>query len=279
MKSNLERKITNLVGILVGVILVVVGTGLFLWGTALPQEHEFARELLKSIGGNVVFIGLVSFLWEIFSKRAFVEETLALANMTAQLKNAGIEQVTTEYLSELQWSEWLRAPQKVEFFFTYARTWCNVNSVCLGEIVRMRNRTVHVMLPDPGNPQIVSELARRFTSTPQEVENAIKETKAFFEKLGSRSGEGTVVEIRFAPAPPLFSMYLLGDRAVFSLHSHQSRKGYVPTYVVKHGGLMFGYLEEEYSFLWNSSAVAYTNKAPVPTPPPAEVGTQSGRGG
>ena len=264
MSQHAQRTITTLGGILVSLILTIFGSALLYWGCAIPAEHEFGREMLKSFGSIVVATGMLSFMWELFSKRSFLAESLALANMTIELKNAGIEQVSTQYLNELQWQGMLKASQSLEFFFAYARTWCNVNSVCLGEVLRMKNRTMRVLLPDPTNAQIVSELARRFSSTPQEVETSIKETQSFFEKLGNRAAEGSTLEVRYAPAAPLFSMYLLGERAVFSLYAHQSRKSHVPTYVVKREGLMFKYLEDEFEVLWGKATLVYTSKPATP---------------
>ena len=261
MTLQAQRKVTTLGGILVSLLLTLAGSGLLLWGTALPNDLEFARELLKSIGSIVVSIGALSFMWELFTKRSFLEETLALANMTAELKNAGIERVSNRYLSELQWGEMLKTSPTLDFFFAYARTWCNVNTVSLGEAARMKGRTVRVLLPDPNNPQVVSELARRFHSPGPDIEAAIKETRAFFERLGKRPGEGSVVEVRYVAATPLISIYLFGDRAVFSLHSHQHKAGHVPTCVVKRDGSIYKYLEEEFAFLWQSAAVVFDSRA------------------
>jgi hypothetical protein len=260
MTLQSQRTITTLGGILVSLLLSLTGAGLLFWGTALPAEQGFGRELLKSVGSIMVSIGVLSFMWELFTKRSFLEETLALANMAVELKNAGIERVSNRYLSELQWAEMLTTSHTLDFFFAYARTWCNVNTVSLGEAARLKGRTVRVLLPDPGNPQVVNELVRRFRSTPQDVENAIKETKSFFERLGRRPGEGTVVEIRYVAATPLFSIYLLGERAVFSLHSHRDKAGHVPTCVVKREGSIYRYLEEEFGFLWQSATVVYLSR-------------------
>jgi len=260
MTLQAQRTVTTLGGILVSLLLTLTGSGLLFWGTAISAEHEFGRELLKSLGSIVVSIGALSFMWELFTKRSFLEETLALANMTVELKNAGIERVSNRYLNELQWGEMLKTSHSLDFFFAYARTWCNVNTVSLGEATRLKGRTVRVLLPDPNNSQVINELARRFNSAPEDVESAIKETKTFFERLGRRPGEGTVVEIRYVAAAPLFSIYLLGDRAVFSLHSHQRKAGHVPTCVVKREGLIYRYLEEEFSYLWQTATVVYLSR-------------------
>jgi hypothetical protein len=269
MTLQAQRTVTTLGGILVSLLLSLAGSGLLFWGTALPAEQEFWRELLKSFGSIVVSIGVLAFMWELFTKRSFLEETLALANMAVELKNAGIERVSNRYLSELQWAEMLKTSQSLGFFFAYARTWCNVNTVSLGEAARLKGRTLRVLLPDPDNPQVVNELARRFNSATQDVENAIKETKTFFEKLGRRPGEGTVVEIRYVAATPLFSIYLLGERAVFSLHSHRNKAGYVPTCVVKREGSIFRYLEEEFGSLWQSGTVVFRSRDAKATGEPA----------
>jgi hypothetical protein len=259
-KTHAQRIITTLGGILVSLVLTIFGSALLFWGTAISVDHEFGREMLKSFGSIIVSIGMLAFMWELFTKRSFLEETLALANMTVELKNAGIELVTNHYLGEVQWGEMLKAPPTLDFFFTYARMWCNVNSVSLGEAARMKNRTIRVLLPDPNNAHVVAELARRFNSNPPDVERGIKETTAFFEKLGTRTGEGTSVQVRYTSRVPLFSMYLMGERAVFSLYSHETGKGHVPTYLVKRAGLLYQYLEEEFSFLWNSATVAPTSQ-------------------
>lgn len=268
MTLKAQRTVTTLAGILVSILLSLAGSGLLFWGTALPMEKEFARELLKSVGSILVSIGVLAFLWELFTKRSFLEETLALANMAVELKNAGIERVSNKYLSELQWSEMLKTSHSLDFFFTYARTWCNVNSVSLGEAARLKGRTIRVLLPDPNNPQVIGELARRFNSATQDIENAIKETTSFFEKLGRRPGDGTVVEVRYVAATPLFSIYLLGERGVFSLHSHRSKAGHVPTYVVKREGSIFRYLEEEFGFLWQSATVVNRSQDANANAPP-----------
>jgi hypothetical protein len=263
VKQHAQRTITTLGGILVSLVLTILGSGLLFWGTAIPAEHEFGREILKSFGSIIVSIGMLAFMWELFTKRSFLEETLALANMTIELKNAGIELVSTHYLAEVQWAEMLKAPPTLDFFFTYARMWCNVNSVSLGEAARMKNRTIRIVLPDPNNTQVLAELARRFSSNPADVEKGIRETTAFFEKLGTRTGEGTTVQIRYTTKVPMFSIYLMGERAVFTLYSHETGKGHVPTYVVKRNGVLYEYLEEEFTFLWNTATAAPTNQAPA----------------
>lgn len=260
MSLNHQRTITTLAGVLVSVLITVSGVAILLWGIWLPADPEFVRELVKTLGSALISIGGLSFMWELFSKRTFLEETLALANMTSELKNAGIEQVSNRYLNGLQWAGMIETAQTLDVFFAYGRTWCNVNTVSLGELTHARNRSLRVLLPDPGNPQVISELARRFKSQPKDVEDAINESKSFFERLGRRPGEGTTVEVRLVAATPLFSMYLLGQRAVFSLHSHQQKIGHVPTCVVKREGLIYRYLEEEFAFLWESGTVAFHNK-------------------
>ena len=63
MTLQAQRTVTTLGGILVSLLLTLVGSGLLFWGTALSTEHEFGRELLKSMGSILVSIGALSFMW------------------------------------------------------------------------------------------------------------------------------------------------------------------------------------------------------------------------
>jgi hypothetical protein len=191
---------------------------------------------------------VVSLLWDLMVKRAFLREILAKANLSEDIKRAGIVRVTESYLSGVDWASMFKDAKKIDIFFAYAKTWTNAHAHELEEVARRKNSRIQVVLPDPEDKLVVSELARRFGSKSEEIKKFIYETETRFKKLRefSATKKGGKVYIRFFRGTPQFAFYRFDDKIVLTLYSHErERAPTVPTFVIEKGGTMYGFVHKQ----------------------------------
>lgn len=248
---TLQRKITNLAAWLVSSGVVLLGLVFII--TAPLVSNPILSEILKNIGGTVFGVGVLAFLWEVFTKRGFRQETLSLVNVAASLDKAGVEAIELNYL-EAQWKELFSTAERLDIFYAYGSTWRNTHLIALKDLVARSKMTVRVLFPDPENAPCVAELARRFHGyTLDKLTGLIRDGIRAFEELQTACGKNSKVEIRVTSTSPVYALYLFGVKAVFTMYRHRPGKGQVPTYIVRRQGTMYTFLEEEFKHLWENA--------------------------
>lgn len=265
MAPNLQKTVTNLLGCLVGLLVAGLGFLLICLGHACPSP--LWKEVVKDVGGCLLGIGVLAILWEVFTKRSFREETLAMVNVSATLDKAGVEAIELDYLS-LDWKSLFDSAEKLDVFFAYGGTWRGTHLLQLQNLLTKKGMKLRILLPDPACNDAVAELSRRFVGySTEKAIRVIGESVQTFDELRVKCPQGTTVEVRFTKTTPLFAIYNFGRKAVFTMYRHKPGKGEVPTYIVQRGGTLYGFMENEFDSLWEANA-------PQTTPPASVEGEQ-----
>lgn len=217
---------------------LMVGIGL-LWLAETDGRLEPSttwKAVVNNLGGLTVATALLSAAWELFGKRAFAEEVMAKASLSADVEKSGITHVTDAYLDTVPWNDLMTGASKVDIVVAYANTWRNAHLTRLQLLAKAPGVRVRVFLPDPDDPFTMSLLANRFGKNAGDVESKVREAIHEFGELRQPGGADLQVFVRSGDA--VFSCYRFDGRAVLTLYSHsRERRSAVPTLVVQNGDL------------------------------------------
>ncbi|TAK01993.1 hypothetical protein EPO44_08635 [bacterium] len=208
--------------------------------------YESWQIVARNIGSLCVVSVAITFLWELFGKRAFRDELLAKAGLSQEIRTAGLTKITDSFLRDLDWEPLFRTVSKLDIFFAYGQTWRNTHWEKL-VAAASRGIRVRVVLPDPEHDATVTELAKRFNYTKDRVVELIKGAEKEFSQLGSKSsGAGTTVDIWYLPAAPLLTFYRFDFKAVIALYTHRTERVPVPAFVVESPGTLYNFVRQEF---------------------------------
>lgn len=246
------------------VFIVAIGVAtlgfILLWISAYVdwlKEHEALRTVVRDFGSLLLVIVVITFLWEFWGKRVFLDEVLAKAHISKEISFAGLIKITDSFHSDIDWKAYFRTVDKLDIFFAYGRTWRNTYELELKQVASKENARIRVVLPDPEDEQTVAELARRFNLTPESLKGAIRETEAFFRNLRkSTDARGAQIDIWFLPAAPSFSFYRFDRVAILALYSHRHERAPVPTFICEMGGTLYDYIRKEFDAMIRENGLA-----------------------
>jgi len=250
-KDNVKllQERVNLRILFVALVIAVIGI-LLLYFTAdnnVWVNHKSWQSVIQQIGGLLLVTVAITLLWELIGKRAFLDEILAKAQISKELTFSGLTQITDSFHRGLDWSTYFKSVNKLDIFFTYAKTWRNTHLEDLQGVAARQDARIRVVLPDPEDAQVVHELARRFDYTPENLKALILEAEAYFKNLRDYAGtNGAKVDIWFLPAAPHFTFYRFDRIAIMVLYTHRRERTPVPTFVCEMGGTLYDYIHKEF---------------------------------
>ncbi len=189
-----------------------------------------------------------------------VSEVLTQAGIAEQLKRARITGFSTAFhaLQEIPWPKLFAESNRLDIVFAWGRTWRHFHDGELRQFVSGPDAALEVVLPHPESDAVINEMALRFDMTTAQVSDRIRETEAFFRRLGDEA-QGTVRVYRFARAP-LFSLYRFNNRAVFAMYRHRPGRGPVVTMLADRGGDLYDWLRDEwYGIVKQGSEIGTTS--------------------
>ncbi len=177
------------------------------------------------------------------------ENILAKVNVSHSIDAAGLADITMQPRN-IKWDELFEKATEIDVFFTYARTWRNLNSNLLDEFIRRNGSRLRVVLPNPENNIILQELSNRFAKSPEEFRNLINEATRDYLRM-REIGEkcGAKVEIWHASVTPAFTIYRFDKTVILALGSYRSAKGDVPHLICRYEGSLYRYAAAEFESL------------------------------
>lgn len=221
--------------LVVALIAAILG-GLLMWWATWSWWYAAVGSVLTNIGGLVIATALLSTFWELVGRRAFLREVLAKAQLRADVVDGGVERVTENYLSDVEWRDLIETATKIDIVVAYANTWRNTHYASLKKAASRKGARIRVFLPDPDDPPTMAALAVRFAKTPDEVRATIAEAIQSFSALPAHETGSVSVYVRSGGW--IFSAYRFDFRAVVTLYSHsRERQERVPTLLVGRGFL------------------------------------------
>lgn len=254
--SSLYKERTNLRTIITAVIIIVIGGAIL----TCTHEIEFIQKrhalatILTELSAFVIIAGIVAVFWELYARRAFMDEfnevlerILRRTELAQEIQAAGITKFTTDFMQGIDWPGLFQHVRQIDIFVAYARTWLGSVTNQL-EALRGQDVQIRVVLPDPTNVRIVSEMARRFQQTEEEVKSNIKNAHdTLIGKFGSDSK--CKLSIFYVSKVPVFSFFRFDKTTVLSLYKHRDGRGNIPVFFAKEGGQLYGFLSDEFSAL------------------------------
>jgi len=240
--------------ILIGILVGLLGIGL-LWWTADQGRWANAtswQAFGQQLGSLFVVTGLLTLLWDLFSRRAFAQELLELTGLAACVRSAGVTKIASSFRAELEWGELLRDARALDVFVCWARTWRNQHETHLAAILERKGGLIRVVLPDYEHADTVAAMANHFADYDGDrVRQEIKDAVAFFKALHqSRKHKDARVEVYLVKRVPLFSWYLIDESAaVLAFYAHRAKVSSVPALVCQRGGYLYDFAAKEFEFL------------------------------
>jgi hypothetical protein len=205
-------------------------------------RDPIASVVSRDVGGFLIGTVVLAFAWELWARRAFLEEILEKAQISSSIHEAGVVAILRSY-KMVDWALYLQDARELDLFFAYARTWRTYYDSQLKNIAARKGAIVRVILPDPNDQTTVSELARRFGYELDDLKGRIVETKDYFQGLQER---GARIQVWFWKGSMQFSSYMIDNVGILVLYSHRRQRQDTPAIVCRKGGALYEFLRTEF---------------------------------
>lgn len=267
-----HRRVTTLSWLFVAVAMFLIGMGLIAASSAdVNSDHPFWKAFSGNIGGVLLATGLISLLWELISRRVFLSEVFSVARLSEDIKRSGLHRLTTNFQHDVEWPELLGSAKRIDVFVSYARTWRNNNLSLLRAFAGRSGNQMNLILPDPDNADVMRELARRYSTTPQTVQDRVNETiNAFAGMFDKRQGGKGQLSIWVTEVTPVFTFYRIDKKYVIAAYRHRPDRGDIPTLVCDRRGELTDFIDREYEYFTSESTQGVKKIFPPPKNVPVE---------
>jgi hypothetical protein len=236
-ESEMNRRITNLSTTTASLAFFIVGC-LFLalvTSSFWPPGHAFLTPLAEEVSALVAASGLVALMWEKFLKRAFFNEVMDKIGLATDVNISGLSGITLDFYHDVNWRQLFKNVKNLDILFSYGGTWRHSHEVELNELAKQRSTSVRVILPNPMNEGLMTQLGIRYGYTGEEMKAKIAEAENDFHKKFDKSPAKLAIHhIQVAPA---FNVFRFDDIAIITLFKHRRDRVSVPTFQVKRGVL------------------------------------------
>lgn len=240
--TNLRTYIASAIAFITGVILLIVSEEI------TPADgYLWTKSVTSNFGALLIASVSIAMLWELFSKRSFLDELLAKTGLAEDIRTAGITGISVNPLRGPDFSKIIKSSERLDIFVCYANTWRATFEEDLKLLASKKNCRVRLIVPDPDNQEIMKDLAKRFNAdSPNTMEAkirlAITEYTALFTSLNNSTLDFSVW---IHDETPVSSFYRFDRCAVITLYKHAKGRGNAPTIVAERGGALYTYIENE----------------------------------
>lgn len=252
LKDKIIKERTTLRMIFVVVCCLIVSYILSLVTSVwFATMNHYAKLAIDGIGSVIGFSAAATLLWDLFVKRAFVDEILEKAKLSRDIEASGLLQITDSFHHDIDWDHLIKTSSKIDIFFAYGNTWRNAHIDALRQAVNKPGNKIRVILPDPTNEQVVLNLSLRFNYSVTQITERINDAKTFFENM--KKTTGVELGIWYYSGTPVFTFYRLDNILVLALYIHRKEKTGVPTFVCKQDGNLGAFIQKELDSLLDPS--------------------------
>jgi hypothetical protein len=241
-RTILRASLAAVLAFFVGCVLLVCSEA-----TDFVSSRVWLKAVVANLGGLLIASVSIAFLWEIFSKKALLDELLAKTQLADEVREAGLSGISLSPLRGPDFPTFLKEANKVDIFVVYANTWRANFEQELRLLARKPGARVRVFFPDPANTSLMTELAIRLGSPnaaamKQKIEVAIAEFRGIFN---TKENPGLDFSVWVHKQAPLYSFYRFNNVAVVTLYKHSYGRGDAPTMIAQRGGSMYSFLEAD----------------------------------
>ncbi|HRX22463.1 MAG TPA: hypothetical protein P5273_12210 [Syntrophomonadaceae bacterium] len=228
---------------------ISISAGIFIIGlaflalSAYLSDHPVWQSIIMNLGSLCVVSIVVTLIWELFAKNAFLNEVETILNFNEDLRTTGLCRASNDYLSIIDWEKQLAKVSNLDILVIYANTWRQTPAIhetlrILGDNADVK---VRLVVPDPEDGKLMGELGQRLNKNSNDIKSSIKEAVGEYKSIFSKN-----LSVWYLSSAPLFAMYRLDDTIVLTLYSHRRDREKVPTFIFRNGGTMYEFLVKEF---------------------------------
>lgn len=209
--------------------------------------YGWLKSVFSNFGALLIASVSMATLWELFSKRAFLDELLAKTGLAEDIRTVGVTGISLSPVKGPDFSKIIRSSERLDIFVCYANTWRATFEEDLRVLAVKRSCRIRLIVPDPENLEIMKDLAKRFNAGDADtmkgrIKQAMDEYKALFMSVGNPALD---FSIWIHDETPVSSFYRFEHCAVITLYKHAKGRGSAPTLVAERGGALYSYVESE----------------------------------
>jgi hypothetical protein len=249
--SQLRRSLTN--HRVAGISVSISFLGALVMFFAEGIETVWMKSGLSQIGGLICATGLLSFVWDVASRRAFLEELLELLGLGDAVNRSGIFHIGMEAFEGVNFETLIIEATKMDVYVCYADTWRKRYERELRQLAAKPGVRIRLIVPDVGDADLMLSLAKRFgkkneqgapdpSKMKAQVYEAVEEYCNFFDASKNVSLD---FSLWYHDDQPTISFYRFDNIAVCTLYKSTKGRNNVPTFVARRPGFLYNFVEKE----------------------------------
>lgn len=199
-----------------------------------------------TLSSTIATVILANVLWEVIAKENFAKSILEQVRISENIAQSGIDSVYVDF-RDIDWGKEFRNTKTFTAVFIYAYSWRSNNDAHIKKFASKssRRKKMTIIVPDPENIEIMSDLDRRFNfergATKKKVEDCIK----YFFDLGAT--------VYLYGGTLQASYYKMDNECIMSFFTHTKEKGTVPALKAAKDGNMYKYISKDIDALIGQS--------------------------
>ena len=201
-------------------------------------QNDAVRILSITFMSTVATVILANVLWEVIARESFSKYLLNQVKISENIAQSGIDTVYVDF-KEIDWKTELAKTNSFTAAFIYAYSWRSNNDTSIKTFAKKRSkrRKMRIIVPDPENSNIMTDLDRRFNFENGETRRRIEDCISYYLELGATvyAFDGTMQS----------TYYLMDDDGIMAFFSHSAEKGSVPAIKASKKGEMYKYIEKD----------------------------------
>lgn len=229
-------------------LIAGVGIAIIICANLLIPEAS-VRSIIVNIGGVIITTSLLSFLWDVAGKHALTQEVLGHVGLKQEIVKSGITSAHTK-IGDVPMQDLISKSRDIQLFVAYGSTWLSNNETAIQALANRRGRSLTAIFPDPTDEQTVLSLASRFTLSPEQIREKIKDGAT--RLLSLQIDKKATISIRFYKGQPTHSFYKFDDTYVAVLYNHQRKRADTPILITKNGSFA-DFIKSDFSAILNDS--------------------------
>ena len=244
------RERTNLRFVVSAIGIAAIGVALLFFSeaSAYVSQKSWLKSALSNLGGLLVASVSVATIWELYGKRAFLDEMLSTTKLVSDIRSTGLSAFSMNPVDTVDFPQLLHKTKRLDMSVTYGDTWRARYYKELKQLAERRGTMVRVVLPNPENSFVMQAIAQRLgTTTSGSVAGKIRAAVAEYRLLFATAAKERRFSIWFHDDVPMASYYRFDTAVVAAFHHHSRGRGDTPTLRGEAGGSLFNYVDNEFN--------------------------------
>lgn len=249
--KKVYKSLTNYKTIIGTTVIGITGIALIFFAhtKVISEGYPVISMTIANIGSLLIASVSIALVWELYTKRAFLDELLSTTDLAESIKASGLTGITLSPTKGVDYASLINQSKSLDMYVCYASTWRGSFEEELQILARKPNARVRLIIPNPSNKTLMESLCKRFTQEgtnrdeiKKRIETAIAECKNVFNTNENPSLD---FSIWVHDEPPVFSFYRFDQYSTFTLYKHGQGRTNRPTIVAKKGGELYEFIELE----------------------------------